>query len=138
MSDRITLLAQLMSELSLQGHPQSLINGKLCDGQGKAISLIDPFTKQMLVQYADAGSALAERACESAAKAQQVWTNEYNHHTRGLMMMEVARSISQHADQLAKIESLIAGKPINDCSVEVSHSGRNVLLLRRLDRQASW
>jgi acyl-CoA reductase-like NAD-dependent aldehyde dehydrogenase len=42
------------------------------------------------------------------------------HHSRWMVMMEVSRAVTLKAETLAQLESLVAGKPINDCRVEVT------------------
>ena len=54
MSERLYKLQQAMLSVGLNEYPQSLINGELTDGRGADISLIDPFTEEVLFTYADA------------------------------------------------------------------------------------
>jgi acyl-CoA reductase-like NAD-dependent aldehyde dehydrogenase len=109
-----------MHDLALGDHPESLINGTLRDGQGSSIVLVDPYTRQQLTEYSDSDESLANDACNAASDAQKIWQHEYNHHSRGMVMMEISRAVTQHAETLAQLEALVAGKPINDCRVEVS------------------
>lgn len=119
MSDREALFGQLMHDLGLGNHPQSFINGSLTDGQGSVINLIDPYTSQGLTSYRDSAESLAIDACNAASIAQRLWQRDYSHHTRGMVMMEVSRAVTNKAETLAQLESLVAGKPIKDCRVEV-------------------
>ncbi len=117
--NRKSLFADLMAQLSLGAAPQSLIGGALHSGAGAEITLIDPFTQEPLTSYADAGVALATRACEAARDAQRVWMSR-SAAARGLVMQDIARAILGLADPLSQLESLVAGKPIRDTRVEVA------------------
>ncbi|KAG1647461.1 putative aldehyde dehydrogenase DhaS [Nymphon striatum] len=119
MTSRNEKLRDQMAALGLGSRPQSLINGALMDGTGDAITLIDPYTEEPLVAYPDAGGDLAIAACEAAQNAQIQWA-ALSGAARGLVMQDIARTVLSNAEPLAKIEALIAGKPIRDCRVEVA------------------
>ncbi|MEP1767541.1 MAG: aldehyde dehydrogenase family protein [Sulfitobacter sp.] len=120
MSDRRALLTSLMSDLGLGTTVQSLVGGELRDGAGAPIILEDPYTQTELLQYADCSAALAAEACLAAAAAQKDWALGYSAARRGDVMQDVARAVLDHAEPLAKIEALVAGKPIRDCRIEVA------------------
>jgi len=120
MQDRNELFKKLLKQLQLGAELRSLIDGSLQKGDGKEITLVDPYTALPLTSYADAGESLANSACESAAKAQNLWQHKFNHHARGLVMIDISKAILEHAELLAQLESLVAGKPIRDCRVEVA------------------
>jgi len=119
MSNRTELFATQMNALGLGSHPQSLIDGALVDGTGDAISLIDPFSEEILTTYPDAGVELAEAACVAAKNAQVAWGKTAGA-TRGQIMQAIATEVAAKAEPLAQIEALVAGKPIRDCRVEVA------------------
>ena len=119
MSTRIDVFTVQMAALGLGSKPQSLIGGALVDGTGDTITLVDPYTEQPLVAYRDAGADLAIAACVAARAAQTDWA-ALSGAARGLVMQSIARTILDHAEPLAKIEALVAGKPIRDCRVEVA------------------
>jgi len=119
MTARTDIFASQMAALGLGSHPQSLINGDLVSGQGDAITLVDPYTEQPLVTYNDAGAELSVAACEAAKNAQLGWS-ALSGAARGQVMQDTARIMTDHAEPLAMIEALIAGKPIRDCRVEVA------------------
>lgn len=120
MSDRINILQAAMKSVGLGGVPQSLVAGELCDGTGAEITLIDPYTEQVLARYKDADVALSQAACTVAKNAQVGWAKGMSAAARGLVMQDIARAVLAHLEPLAQIESLIAGKPIRDCRVEVA------------------
>jgi len=120
MSERLSILHAAMVEVGLGTVPQSLVNGELVDGSGADITLVDPYTEQPLFTYADADAALASEACAAAKAAQTGWANDHSAAARGQIMQGIARAVLAHAEPLARIEAIIAGKPIRDCRVEVA------------------
>lgn len=120
MSERKRIFADVMAALGLGSRAQSLIGGELMDGEGETISLIDPFTEDALTDYPDAGADLAGKACQAARNAQRDWIKGYSAAARGKVLQDIARSVIEEAEPLARLEALIAGKPIRDCRVEVA------------------
>lgn len=120
MTDRCTLLQSLMTDLGLGTTVQNLVDGALIDGQGDAIILEDPYTQTELTRYADCGAALAAQACAAARRAQVDWNKNTSAARRGELMQDVAYELKAYVEPLAKLEALIAGKPIRDCRVEVA------------------
>ena len=120
MSDRKQIFTELMTELGLGELPQSLIGGELHDGDGAEIILEDPYTRQTLSSYADCDTELAQRACECAAEAQTLWVQKFSAAERGNVMQSIATAIETSIEPIAKLEAIVAGKPLRDCRVEVS------------------
>lgn len=132
MSTRQEQFTRLMNELDLGERVRSLIGGELVDGEGERIELIDPYTDTELTSYADGAEALANGACEAAVVAQRRWQHEFSHHARGLAMRAVALAIAERAEPLARLEALVAGKPLRDCRVEVAK------VIEMFDYYAGW
>ncbi len=120
MTDRAKLFTSLMSDLGLGPQVQSLVAGELRDGTGATIMLEDPFTQTELTRYGDCGEDLARGACEAAQNAQIEWVKGYSAAKRGDIMQDVARAVHANLDTLAKLEALVAGKPVRDCRIEVA------------------
>lgn len=120
MSERKRIFADDLSALGLGPRPQSLIGGNLMEGAGETISLVDPFTEEVLTDYADAGAELAEKACLAANDAQRHWAKDRSAAARGQILQDISRAVVDKVEPLARLESLIAGKPIRDCRVEVA------------------
>ena len=120
MQSRANTFRQYMADNGMSDVPQSLINGALRDGHGDAITLTDPFTRQALASFADAGEALADEACLAAQRAQKIWMNEFSAAGRGVVMQDIARAIGQSIEPLARLEAIVAGKPVRDCRVEMA------------------
>lgn len=120
MSDRASLFKTLCSELGLGPFPQSRVAGDLTSGDGALITLQDPFSLETLAEYPDCGAAVANHACGVAHEAQRIWMRDFTPAARGNAMQAVAGAIDAAAEPLAKIEALVAGKPIRDCRIEVA------------------
>lgn len=120
MSDRSTLFQTLMADLGLGPTVQNLIGGALCDGTGDGIVLEDPYTQTELTSYTDCGIDLAAQACETASLVQIGWSKGISGARRGEIMQDIANEVKANVEPLAKIEALVAGKPIRDCRVEVA------------------
>lgn len=120
MSERAALFRSLMSDLGLGATVQSLIGGVLRDGAGEAVVLEDPYAQNELACYPDCGAALAREACEAASAVQKDWSKAFSAARRGEVMQDVARAVHAQLETLAKLEALVAGKPIRDCRVEVA------------------
>jgi aldehyde dehydrogenase (NAD+) len=119
MSARADIFKVQMEALGLGERPQSLIDGDLVDGAGDPITLVDPYTEDPLTTSTDAGSALATAACAAAQAAQIGWA-ALSGAARGQVMQDIARAVTDHIEPLARLEALVAGKPIRDCRVEVA------------------
>lgn len=120
MPDRKKILASLMGELGLGTSVQSMVGGKLRNGSGDAVVLEDPYAQIELTRYPDCGASLASEACAAAAAAQKDWAAGFSAAKRGDIMQDIARAVSAQQEPLAKLEALVAGKPIRDCRVEVA------------------
>ncbi len=113
------LSAELEAILPLKGEFGSWVNGKMVPGTGEAIALLDPMTGAPALTYRDAGPDVAKAAANAAAAAQAIWISQ-THAARGRVMQDVARAIRAHAESLARLEAVSAGKPIRDCRGEVT------------------
>ena len=97
----------------------SWIGGQLLPGSGATIELINPATGGLLMNYRDAGALLAAEAADTATDAQQRWW-QLSAADRGRTLWRCGDAVRQHAELLARVESLSAGKPIRDCRVEIA------------------
>ena len=120
MTDRRALFQSLCTDLGLPPEPQSLIGGTFLPGTGETVTLEDPYTRQTPAQYADCGADLAARACVVADAAQKLWVTQFSLAARGMVMQAVAAALAERVETFARIEALVAGKPLRDCRVEVS------------------
>lgn len=112
--------SDLMLAVGLNEIPTSYINGELIVGEGEDITLTDPYTSLVIARYKDCGEELANQACQLACEAQKVWVEDFNNFQRGQIMQAISAAVTANTENLAQLESLVAGKPIRDCLVEVS------------------
>lgn len=120
MKNRTDVLKNAMLHLELNAQPQSLIGGSLMNGEGDQITLIDPYTEEILFTYADAGPTLTQLACDAANKAQPAWAKALSAAARSQVMQNISAIVLENAEALAQIEAIVAGKPITDCRIEVA------------------
>ena len=119
-AERIQLFTSLLEELGLGSTVSSLVGGDLCEGVGDTIVLEDPYSQMELARYSDCGVDLAHSACAAAKRAQVGWMQDFSAAQRGDVMQDVARAVLNKVEALAKLEALVAGKPIRDCRIEVA------------------
>lgn len=94
----------------------SHVAGRIAPGTGEVIAVDDPATGAPLYAYQDAGETVV---AEAAVRAQGAWAR-LTGAARGRLMQAIARAIQDRAEELARLESLSAGKPIRDTRVEVA------------------
>lgn len=97
------------------GPKQLLIGGKHVDAlSGKTLRSIDPASEQVLGEVAEGDAADVDVAVEAARKAFEApsWSN-MSPHARGHLLYRVADLIETHADELAVLESLDMGGPLD-------------------------
>jgi aminobutyraldehyde dehydrogenase len=87
-----------------------LIDGKLIQGEGRAIPVIDPATGKEITQVCEASQKQVEAAVQSAARA----FDEYRSTTpadRSTLLLQIADVIEANAEELAELETIDVGKP---------------------------
>jgi acyl-CoA reductase-like NAD-dependent aldehyde dehydrogenase len=97
----------------------SHVSGAIVLSTGKTVTVTDPATGRQLFSYADAGAAVAAKAAVGAVAGQREW-GRLTAAARGGTMQAISRAIIAHAELLAWLESLAAGKPIRDTRIEVA------------------
>jgi aldehyde dehydrogenase (NAD+) len=93
-----------------------LIGGKWVDSQsGKTFPTLNPATGETICQVAEGDKADIDLAVRAARKAFESgpWPKT-SAAERGRLLHKLADAIEQHKDELAALESLDNGKPIND------------------------
>ncbi|MCB8889441.1 aldehyde dehydrogenase family protein [Vreelandella malpeensis] len=114
-------LDDLLAHFGLAGDEvpaSNWVDGRLLAGDAEVIELIDPVTGEALLRYRDAGAEMVERAAEAAAKAQPQWM-ALTASERGRRMNQAISGLAGQEEPLARLESIVAGKPIRDCRAEV-------------------
>ena len=92
------------------------IDGKWVDSQsGKTFETINPTTGDTICQVAEGDKADVDLAVKAARKAleSKAWSR-MTAADRGRLMFKLADLIEQHVDELAALETLDNGKPINE------------------------
>jgi len=93
-----------------------LIGGQWVDSvSGKTFETVNPSTGDTICQVAEADKADVDLAVAAARKAleSKPWAR-MNGATRGRLLYKLADLIEEHAQELAALETLDNGKPIND------------------------
>ncbi|MDN5568516.1 MAG: aldehyde dehydrogenase family protein, partial [Paracoccus sp. (in: a-proteobacteria)] len=110
-------IGQLLTMLLGASEVQSYVAGGLMRGDGDVLTLTDPATGQRIADFPDAGQAVVDTAAEAAQVAQREWAAK-TASERGRIMFEIARQIRAHADPLARLEAMSAGRPSRDAAGE--------------------
>jgi aldehyde dehydrogenase (NAD+) len=93
-----------------------LIDNKWVDSaSGKTFETLNPATGQVIAKVAEGDSADVDKAVKAARKAFDggPW-RKMNARERGRIMYKLADLMEEHIDELAALETLDNGKPIND------------------------
>ena len=93
------------------------IDGEFIDGlAGRTIDVINPADGTVLAAVAEAGAADVDRAVAAAQRAFPGWAARPAAE-RGRLLLLLADAIEEHAEELARLESLDTGHPIRDTTV---------------------
>ena len=87
-----------------------LINGQFVNGEGAAISVINPATGMEITQVNEASMAQIESAASAAAAAFKSY-KKTTPSQRATMLLALAAAIDANAEMLAELESANCGKP---------------------------
>lgn len=110
-------ISRLLNELLGRPEVTSHVGGTAMAGDGEILQLTDPANGKVMAEFRDAGSAVVSAAAEAAQNAQRVWMSK-TASDRGRIMFEIARQIRAHAEPLARLEAISAGRPIRDAAGE--------------------
>jgi aldehyde dehydrogenase (NAD+) len=95
---------------------QMLIDGKWMNStSGKTFDTLNPATGEVICRVAEGDKADVDLAVKAARKAFESgpWAR-MNPSERGGLLLKLADAVEKHKDELAALESLDNGKPIND------------------------
>lgn len=96
----------------------SYVGGQFIEGHGAPVEVRNAHDDSLLLSFPDADESLVEVADKAARAAQQQWW-ALTAQARGRAMYQVGNLIRDELENLARIESLTANKPIRDARVEV-------------------
>ncbi len=101
---------------------QQLIGGEFVDSaSGETIEVINPANDQVIALVPKSASEDVDRAVDAAATAFETWKNT-TPQDRSLMLLKVADLLEARADELGRLESSNAGKPVQAAIDEMSTS----------------
>ncbi|MDM7458805.1 MAG: betaine-aldehyde dehydrogenase [Paracoccus sp. (in: a-proteobacteria)] len=107
--------------------PASLfIDGKHVEGQGEALEVRYPWSGLVIARLREASAAQVAAACASARAAQPAWA-ALSPVERGRVLSRAAALILDRNDELARLETLDTGKPIQETLVADWPSGAAAL-----------
>ncbi|MEM1427883.1 MAG: aminobutyraldehyde dehydrogenase [Pseudomonadota bacterium] len=87
-----------------------LIGGELVEGDGEALSVLDPATGGEVAKVAEASAAQVDAAVASAETAFESFSRT-TPADRAALLLQIADVLEAHQDELAGLESLDVGKP---------------------------
>ncbi|MBB4664453.1 aldehyde dehydrogenase family protein [Conexibacter arvalis] len=96
----------------------SFVGGELVAGNGDEVALVAPAEERVVAGYRDAGAAVAGQAVEAAAEGQAAWA-ALTASERGRVLTAIGAGVRDHAEPLARLESLTVGKPVAGARLEV-------------------
>ncbi|MEH7255387.1 gamma-aminobutyraldehyde dehydrogenase [Neobacillus niacini] len=98
---------------------QVYINGSFVDSvEGTTSSVINPATEETIAEVPVCSEEDVNRAVEAAEKAFEIW-GDTTPAERSLALLKLADVVERHTDELAALESLNVGKPIEAAKWEV-------------------
>ena len=101
------------------------LDGAYRDAQaGGRTTLINPATEAPFAEVASAGVTDVAAAVESAQRAWETGWRDLAPGRRAEVLFAVARTLREHAEELAALETLHIGKPISDARDEVALGAR--------------
>ncbi len=95
-------------------NPKMLIGGKWVDADsGKTMVSINPTTGEKIGTFPCAGESDVDKAVKAAQDAFHIWFHK-TQDERSATLCEIAKAIREHAEELARLESLEHGTPYKD------------------------
>lgn len=102
----------------------AVVDGRWADAAGTdAEAIVDPGTAAVVAHYERSDLSLVDEAVSSAERAWPAWA-ALAPVERGRIMLRGAEIIRQHADVLARLESIDTGKPLAQARSDIAISAR--------------
>ncbi|MTH33093.1 betaine-aldehyde dehydrogenase [Paracoccus limosus] len=102
------------------------INGVAVEGQGAELAVHYPYTGEVIASLREASTAQVAEATAAAAAAQPAWA-ALRPIERGRVLIRAAQIIRERAEELALLETMDTGKPIQETRVADWPSGADAL-----------
>lgn len=87
-----------------------LIGGEFVTGESTPLEILNPATGEVLLKLPEASVEQVKQAVAAAEKAFEAWS-QTTPKDRSMMLLKLADKIDEHAEELARLESLNCGKP---------------------------
>ncbi|MFN3392690.1 MAG: gamma-aminobutyraldehyde dehydrogenase [Meiothermus ruber] len=87
-----------------------LIGGEFVAGESTPLEILNPATGEVLLKLPEASAEQVKQAVAAAEKAFEAWS-QTTPKDRSMMLLKLADKIDEHAEELARLESLNCGKP---------------------------
>jgi 1-pyrroline dehydrogenase len=101
------------------GTKQQFIGGQWVDSaSGRTLDVENPANGQVIAKVPASDAEDVDRAVEAAAKAFETW-QKTTPAERATMLIKLADAIEANSDELARLESAHAGKPLNVAAVDM-------------------
>jgi 1-pyrroline dehydrogenase len=99
---------------------QQFIGGKWVDAaSGESLEVINPANDQVIAKVPKSSSEDVDRAVEAAATAFETW-KQTTPQDRSLLLHKIADKLEERADELGRLESANAGKPVGAAIDEIA------------------
>ena len=115
-----------MSHPDAQPAASLFIDGQFVEGEGPALTVLYPYTGQPVAQLREASPEQVALACARARAAQPAWA-AMAPVERGRILARAAAIILERNEELARLETLDTGKPIQETLVADWPSGAAAL-----------
>ena len=94
-----------------------LINGEFVDGMGEALPTVDPATGEEITTVNEASVEQVDAAAAAAEEAFESWSRTTPAERAGYLLA-LADAIEANSDELAELESLDCGKPVDSAKAD--------------------
>ncbi len=126
-ADRKTAMAPSAASPAALPRIRNHIGGRFAESRApKTFTSVNPATGESLAEIEIAGEAEIDRAVAAARAGQAVW-GRMTGAERGRIMRRVAALLRERNDELARLETLDTGKPIQETSVVDVISGADCI-----------
>ena len=108
-------------------HKQQYINGRyVASTTGETFNTYNPATGELLATVELAGATELQAAIDSAKQGQRVWA-AMSGVERGRILKRAADLLREHNEEIAKLEVLDTGKPLQEAIVVDIQTGADVI-----------
>lgn len=99
------------------GRVGSYVGGEVVEGSGETVELTDPSTGEVVAAYRDGQAEAVDLAVAAAEEGGTAWRG-LSASERGRLLWAVGQEVRSRMEDLARLEAVLAGKPIRDARAE--------------------